>query len=230
MSTKKVAIVTGANRGIGREVAKSLAEDYHVILIARKKVELIELQHEIAKFSGQSEMIVGDITDFDVINEQLNLILKKLGRCDVLVNNAGIFIGGTLDATLDDYQQLFDTNFKAQLAFIKTVIPYMQKQKSGYIFNLASLAGKVGYADIGAYTTSKFALVGLTESLHAKYSLEGIKVTSICPGFVATDMANGAPIAVDEMIQTKDIAEIIKGLLALSPKAFVKEIIINTAL
>src|SRR5438105_1261751 len=99
MMTKKVAIVTGANRGIGREVALGLAEDgYHIVLIARKKESLIELQHEISEFGGQSELIICDITQFESLTEQLNHVLKKHGRCDVLVNNAGIFINGTLDA------------------------------------------------------------------------------------------------------------------------------------
>jgi len=230
MKIEKVAIITGASQGIGKEVAYGLAEEgYSVILIARKKDKLIELQNELKNFSVQSELIVCDITKFEMINEQVALILKKWGRCDVLVNNAGIFLDGTLDATLEDYQQLFDINFKAQLALIKTVIPFMTKQASGYVFNMASLAGKIGYANIGAYTSSKFALVGLTESLHAEYSSQGIKFTSICPGFVATEMANGAPIPESEMIQTKDIFKIIKGLLLLSRHAFVKEIVINTA-
>ena len=165
MKTEKVAIITGASRGIGREVARGLAEEgYHLILIARNQDKLTELQHEIRKFPVQSELIVGDITKFASISEKLDLILEKWGRCDVLVNNAGIFIYGTLDASLEDYQQIFDTNFKAQLVFIRSVIPYMKKQGNGYIFNIASLAGKVGYANIGAYTSSKFALVGLSES------------------------------------------------------------------
>lgn len=228
--TNMVAIVTGANRGIGREVALGLAKDgYDIILIARKRDPLIELQHEISKFSVKSELINLDITQFESLEKQLNYVLKKYGRCDVLVNNAGIFINGTLDATLEDYQQLFDINFKAQIALIKIVIPYMQKQKNGYVFNIASLAGKIGYSHIGAYTSSKFALVGLNESLHAEYSSQGIKFTAICPGFVATDMANGAPISQNEMIQTKDMYKIIKGLLTLSSNAFIKEVIIETA-
>lgn len=230
MKTGKVAIVTGTNRGIGRAVALGLAEEgYNLLLISRKKDQLVELQNEIKNFPIQSELIVGDITEFETINAKINLILEKWGRCDVLVNNAGIFVHGTLDTTLEDYQKLFDTNFKAQLVLIKAVIPYMEKQGKGYIFNIASIAGKIGYANIGAYTSSKFAFVGLTESLHAEYSSKGIKFTSICPGYVATDMANGASIPQNEMIQTEDISEIIKGLLKLSPHAFVKEIIINLA-
>jgi len=230
MKIEKVAIITGANRGIGREVARSLAaEGYSVILVARKKAPLIELQNELAEFSIQSELIVNDITQFETISKQLDLILKKWGRCDVLVNNAGMFVFGTLGATLENYQQLFDTNLKAQLVFIKTVIPYMKKQGNGYVFNIASMAGKVGYANIGAYTSSKFALVGLTESLHAEHSSKGIKFTAICPAFVATDMTkNGSHfIPQNEMIQTQDISKIIKELLTLSPNAFVKEILID---
>ncbi|HSW69553.1 MAG TPA: SDR family oxidoreductase [Gammaproteobacteria bacterium] len=230
MKTEKVAIITGANRGIGKEVARNFAQDgYNLILISRKKDQLIEFQNELKKYPVQTELIIGDITQSDLMSEQLEQVLKKWGRCDVLVNNAGIFIYGTLETTLEDYKKLFETNFKAQLVLIKIIIPYMKKQGHGYVFNIASLAGKIGYANLGAYTSSKFALVGLTESLHAEYSSQGIKFTAICPGFVATDMANGAPIPENEMINTKDIYTIMKGLLLLSPHAFVKEIIINTA-
>jgi len=230
MNTEKVAIITGASRGIGREVARGLAKKgYQLVLIARNQEKLIELQHEIKKFSVHSELIAGDITKFATISKELDLILQKWGRCDVLVNNAGIFIDGTLNASLEDYQQIFDTNFRAQLNFIKTVIPCMQNQGNGYIFNIASIAGKVGYPGIAAYTASKFALVGLSESLHAEYSSQGIKVTSICPDWVATDMASGAPIPENEMIQAKDISRIIHGLLDLSSAAFIREVVIELA-
>jgi len=231
MKIEKVAIITGANRGIGREVARSLAEaGYSVILVDREKNQLIELQNELAKFSIQSALIVNDITQFETVSKQLDLILKKWGRCDVLVNSAGIFILGTLNATLENYQQPFDTNLKAQLVFIKTVIPYMKKQGSGYVFNIASMAGKIGFPNTGAYNISKFAVVGMNDTLHAEYSSLGIKFTAICPALVATDMTkNGAPIPQNEMIQTQDISKIIKGLLTLSPNAFIKEILINVS-
>lgn len=230
MHTGKIAIITGASRGIGKAVAEGLAKDgFNLALIARTKNKLIELQERIKSFGVKSKIICADITDFDSITKSLGEIIDEWGRVDLLLNNAGIFRGGSLEATLDDYQVLFDVNFKAQLAIIKTVLPVMQKQKNGLIVNIASIAGKVGYENLGAYGSSKFALVGLSESLYNEYSKQGIKITSICPGYVATDMAKGAEISEAEMIQPDDILETIRWLLLLSPHAFVKEIILDTS-
>jgi len=230
MQTNKVAIVTGASKGIGRSVAQGLAEDgYNLVLIARTESKLIELAEETKAYGIKTQIICADITDFTSVCQAVAEIISTWGRVDILVNNAGIFKDGTLQTSNDDYQELFYTNFKAPLMLLKTVIPFMQKQKNGYIFNIASIAGKTGYSGKGAYASSKFALVGLSESLYHEYSNDGIKITAICPGFVATDMAKGAPISTDEMIQPEDILKTIRWLLDLSPSAFVKEIILNTA-
>ncbi len=112
---------------------------------------------------------------------------------------------------------------------IQSILPSMLKRKYGYIFNIASIAGKVGYAGLGAYGSSKFALVGLNESLYNEFSTQGIKVTAICPGYVATDMAKGASITEAQMVQPSDVLNTIRWLLHLSPGAYVKEVILNTA-
>ncbi len=229
MQSEKVAIITGASRGIGNEAAKGLAKDgYNVVIIARTESELLELANQIKEYGVKCKIICSDITHFEVISKELNGIIKEWGRVDVLVNNAGIFRKGTLEASLEDYQTLYDVNFKAQLVLIKTVLPVMQKQKSGYIFNIASIAGKVGYSSIGAYSSSKFALVGLSESLYNEYASQGIKITAICPEYVATDMVKKSGIPEIEMIQPHDILQTIRWLLILSPSAFVKEVIINS--
>ena len=230
MELEKVAIITGASRGIGREVAKGLAQDgYNVILIARTESELLALADEIKQHGVQSKIISEDITHFEDLSKALNSIINEWGRADILVNNAGIFRNGTLEASLNDYQALYDVNVKAQLALIRNVLPFMQSQGSGYIFNIASVAGKVGWPTIGAYSASKFAFVGLSESLYNEYSTQGIKITAICPGYVATDMSKDAEVPQTEMVQPHDILQTIRWLLHLSPTAFVKEVIINNS-
>lgn len=230
MQTEKVAVITGASRGIGYTVAKGLAADgYHVAIIARTLSNLLALENEIKQYGIKTKIIAADIADFELIAKEIKAVIKEWGRIDVLVNNAGIFRGGSLTASLDDYQTLFDVNVKAQLVLINEILPVMQQQKSGYIFNIASIAGKIGYKQLGAYSSSKFALVGLSESLYNEYISQGIKITAICPGYVATDMAKGAAIPVNEMIQPDDILNTIRWLLQLSPSAFVKEIVVDTA-
>lgn len=229
MLTKKVALITGASRGIGHEIARGLAEDgYNVILIARDEQKLKMLAKQVTDYGIKAHIICEDITHYENINKELANIFKQWGRIDVLVNNAGVFKDGTLETSLDDYQELFYVNFKAQLMILRTVVPLMLQQNKGYIFNIASLAGKTGFAKIGAYASSKFALVGLSESLYQEYTSQGIKITAICPGFVNTDMAKRAPMPTEEMIQPQDILQTIRWLLQLSPHACVKEVILNT--
>src|SRR5687768_11456507 len=104
MQSKKVAVITGASRGIGRAVALGLAEDgFNLILIARTKSKLLELEDQIKKFGVKSKIICTDITNFDVLTKSLNEIINEWGRVDVLVNNAGIFRSGSLEATVNDY-------------------------------------------------------------------------------------------------------------------------------
>ncbi len=228
MQSKKVAIITGASKGIGYDVARGLANDgYRVVLIARTENSLSDLAKQITNSGGEVKIICADITNFEFITQELTTIIKQWGRVDVLVNNAGIYKSGTLEATLDDYQAVYDVNFKAQLMLIKIVIPVMQKQKNGYIFNIASIAGKIGFAATGAYVSSKFALVGLSESLHNEYATDGIKITSICPSWVATDMAKAANLPESLMIKPVDILQTIRWLLLLSPATFVKEIVLD---
>lgn len=230
MTTKKVAIITGASQGIGRAVAKGLADDgYNLILIARTKNKLQSLQKEISHLPIQSIIISCDITHTEELLKQLDVATNQMGRVDVLVNNAGIYIDGTLETSLDDYQKIFDINFKAQLVFLKEVLPVMQMQKSGHVFNIASLAGKFGYSTKGAYCSSKFALVGLSEALYDEFSKQGVKITSICPSWVATDMASDSSIPEDKMIQSDDILNTIRWLIHLSPGAFIKEVVMHTA-
>lgn len=230
MQTKKVAIITGASRGIGHEIAYGLAEDgYNLILIARTERNLLQLSKDIAKFGIQTKIIAADVTNFDYLQTELNKIISEWGRLDILVNNAGIYIDGSLETSIEAYQELFNINFLAQLACLKTVLPTMTKQKSGHVFNIASLAGKEGYAGKGAYCSSKFAFVGLSEALYEEYSKQGIKITAICPSYVATDMSKRAVVPENEMIQAKDILQTIRWLLLLSNGAFVKEVVLHTA-
>src|SRR5262249_23002060 len=127
MPGSKVAVITGASQGIGRTVAKGLAEDgYHVILIARNESKLKTLQDEIKNYPIKSEIISCDISHTKELLTQLEKTIKKFGRIDILFNNAGIYIDGTLEPTLEDYQHLFDVNFTAQLALIKKILPIMQ--------------------------------------------------------------------------------------------------------
>lgn len=225
----KVALITGA-RGIGKAVALGLAkEGYRICLLSRSKESLQKVANEIVKNSQVSpEPLIYecDVTNLDSVNEVIEDILKKYGHIDLLFNNAGILRDGSLE-NVKDFNEMIDVNLRGAFNILHCVAPHMKKRQQGYIFNLASLCGKVGYAGIGAYTASKFGLVGLSESLFNELASSNVKVTAICPSFVATDMVAHLEYPPQNlMIKPDDIFQIVRGLLLLSPHACVKEIVV----
>ncbi len=228
----KIAIVTGANKGIGKAVAIGLARlNYKLILIGRDKTDLKKISEEIISESGLEPAIFSlDITESEMLSEIVRDIINRFKRIDILVNNAGIYFDGSIELQEESFRKMLDTNLTSQFVLLQEVVPIMKKQKSGYIFNVASRAGKIGFSGSGGYSASKFGMVGLNESLYRELTPLGIKVTALCPGWVNTKMAYeaGSKLHPEQMIQREDLFETIKWLLTLSPGACVKEIIIET--
>lgn len=230
---KKVAIITGASRGIGRHVALELADSgYELILIARTKERLIDLSEEITKkyklTEDQEPLIFSlDVADENKVNEAVRNLICKKGRVDVLFNNAGVFGAGSIDVPLEHINLILNTNLIGPINLIKAVKPHMENQRSGYIINMASRSGKYARPLGGIYAASKFGLVGLGESLYQELAKYNIKVTTICPGVVDTQMASASGIADKDKIKVQDIAKIVRHLLTLSDSAYVKEYILE---
>ncbi|MBZ0179169.1 MAG: SDR family oxidoreductase [Melioribacteraceae bacterium] len=230
-----LAVITGASRGIGKKVAVGLAEDgYKTILFARSNKGLKETESEIKNIIQEKEELLPDlypvnITDHKRVEESIEAIKEKYGRIDILFNNAGIWSTGSLDYSVEEYKNVLETNLVAQYSFLKNTVPVMKKNKSGYIFNLASRAGIIGFPGSGTYVSSKFGLVGLSKSLYAELAEYKIKVTALCPSYVNTDMSKqvNPPISRDNMIQPEDILKTVRYLLTLSHDSYVKEIIIE---
>lgn len=227
----KTALITGAGKGIGEAIAKGLAKlGYQTILIGRTQADLKRVANEIFENAGLVPGIFPlDISNTKKMQETVKSVLSEYGRIDVLVNNAGIHFDGTLDISESDFKKMIDTNLLAQFNLTKEIVPVMKKQESGYIFNIASRSGKIGFEGSGAYSASKFAMLGFSESLYRELSPQGIKVTALCPGWVNTKMAfdAGTPLAEEEMIQPEDLFKTIHYLLHLSPSAVVKEVVIE---
>ncbi|MFW6289705.1 MAG: SDR family oxidoreductase [Mariniphaga sp.] len=228
---QKVALITGASRGIGKAVALGMAElGYQVVLTARNLSDLERVATEAAAKGGLKPAVFeADITRESDVKQMMAQVLKRYKRIDVLVNNAGIHFGGSVELPLQDFKTMLDTNLTAQLMLLQFVVPVMKEQQSGYIFNVASRSGKVGFAGSGGYCATKFGLVGLNESLYRELTPLGIKVTALCPAWVHTGMAKqaGTPLEPEEMIQPHDLFQTIKWLLTLSPGACVKEVVIT---
>lgn len=230
-STRKVALVTGATKGIGKAIAFGLSElGYQMVVVGRAKTDLQKVSKTIKEKSGiapRSFQI--DITDSDAVKEMVVNVKSELDKIDVLVNNAGVYFGGTCDTSEADFRKMLDINLTAQFVILKEVVPIMKQQKSGYIFNVASRAGKIGFAESGSYCASKFGLVGLNEALYKELVPLGIGVTALCPGWVNTKMAveAGTTLEEEQMIQPEDLFKTIQWLLSLSPGACVKEVVLE---
>lgn len=227
--TEKIAVVTGASKGIGRACALGLAQlGYHVILVSRSVDKLRELKNEIVQQTNWGATVQAlDVTDDSSVLAFVEMLTTKFGQVDVLVNNAGIDAKGTLELDMAAFDTLLSTNLRAPFMMLKYLVPLMEKAPEPYIFNIASRAGKVGFAHNGGYVATKFGLVGLNESLYREFATSKVRVTAICPGWVHTDMAQGSGLEPFEMIQVEDIVKTLGWLLSLSQQACVKEVVIE---
>jgi 3-oxoacyl-[acyl-carrier protein] reductase len=189
----KVALVTGASRGIGRASSLLLAKEGATIAAtARTKKDLDALVAEIEKSGGKAKAITCDVTKSSDVAAAVKQTIDAYGRIDILVNNAGI--GGYrpfLDWSEADYDKIMATNAKSSWLFSKEVIPHLLKQGGGNIVMLSSVAGLQGYPSEGIYCMSKFCQVALAQSLDREFYTKNIKVSLVCPGGVETHFAIG---------------------------------------
>lgn len=230
----KIALITGGSKGIGKALGTGLAKvGYQVILTGRHEKDLKKTVQEIVSLGYQKPIYyILDITNSGLITQTIDAIAAQFGRIDVLINNAGIHRKGTLDLSEKDFRELLETNITGQFLVAQAVVPLMKRQRSGYIFNVASRSATVGFPGTGGYCASKWGLRGLSESLYRELTPIGIKVTALCPAWVDTDMANraGSPLAPEDRIQTQDLFHTIEWLLNLSDGACVKEVVITNPL
>ena len=233
---KKVAIVTGASRGIGACVAAGLAEDgYAVALTARSKQSLEEVAARIkgnafTKASHSTPEIFTfalDVQDHAAVENMVSSVVSSKERIDLLFNNAGLGQEGSVDLSHEEFDRVLSVNLKGAFNFLKAVVPIMKKQGEGTIINVASRAGKIGFANSGAYAASKFGLVGLSESLYRELCPLGIKVSTLCPSWVDTEMTKDALVPPEDMLVPDDLLKTVRWLLSLSPAAVVKDLIIE---
>jgi NAD(P)-dependent dehydrogenase (short-subunit alcohol dehydrogenase family) len=189
----KIALVTGASRGIGYASCIALAkEGASIVGTARNAKELAELEKAVTAAGGKAKTFTGDVTKAADVASVVSQAVAAFGRIDILVNNAGI--GGYrpfLDWTEEDYDRIMGTNAKSTWLYCKEVIPHMLKQGGGNIVNLSSVAGLQGYPNEGIYCMSKFAQVALSQSLDREFYAKNIKVSLVCPGGVETHFAIG---------------------------------------
>ncbi|MCI8534545.1 MAG: 3-oxoacyl-[acyl-carrier-protein] reductase [Hungatella sp.] len=220
MLTDKVAVVTGASRGIGQEIAKTLAAQGATVIVnyngsAQKAAETIQ---EIETMGGKAEAVQCDVSDFDKAKELLDYVIKTYGHVDILVNNAGITRDNLMmRMSEEDFDTVISTNLKGAFNCIRHVARQMLKQKSGRIINISSVSGVLGNAGQINYAASKAGIIGMTKSAARELASRGITVNAIAPGFINTEMTAVLPETVKEGAvaqipmkvfgETKDVAE-----------------------
>jgi NAD(P)-dependent dehydrogenase (short-subunit alcohol dehydrogenase family) len=217
-STGKVALVTGGNRGIGRGIAEALAADgATVALTARDAGAAAKAAAEIGH---GARGYACDVRHWDSVAALFAAVEKDLGGLDVLVNNAGIGrFAPVADMSLEDWHAVIETNVNGVFYCTRSAIPLMRKRGGGYIFNVSSLAGRNTFPAGAAYSASKHAVNGFSETLFQEVRHDGIRVTYLMPGSVATDFGRGAADKGEWALLPADVGEMVVDLLHTSPRA-----------
>lgn len=226
MENKKTALITGAARGIGKQIAIEMAKAGYDVAINYRTMneELENLKSQIENDFGVKVILVqGDVASFEDAEKMVKETVEWLGKIDVLVNNAGITKDGLLmRMAKEDFEKVIDINLVGTFNVTRNVIPLMVKQKSGRVINISSVVGVAGNAGQTNYSASKAGIIGFTKSLAREVASRNILVNAIAPGFIATDMTSSlndaqkesinAQIPLKRMGTAQDVANLVKFL------------------
>ncbi|HLE98587.1 MAG TPA: SDR family oxidoreductase [Gaiellaceae bacterium] len=219
----KSALVTGGSGGLGLGLARMLREEGHELtLVARRPEPLAEAAKELG-----AAAVAANLADPDECVRVVAAHAERFGGMDVLVNSAGLGIGGSFaqQETKRIALQL-DVNIRAAMVVTREALPLL-RASSGQIVNLASIAGTTPVPGLAVYGATKAALISFTGSLNREEAEHGIRATAICPAFVATRMTDWTGIPPEQMIQVEDVVEIVRTILRLSPRARVPQVVIE---
>ena len=193
MEEKKVVVVTGASRGIGKEIALKYAENGYNVAInyVSDKTNVEELEKEFKEKGAEALIVKADVSKSEQVQEFIKAVIEKYGKIDVLVNNAGI----TRDMLLmrmkeEDFDKVIEINLKGTFLVTKEVVPYMMKKRDGKIISLSSVVGVTGNAGQCNYSASKAVIIGFTKSIAKELASRNIRANAVAPGFIDTDMTN----------------------------------------
>lgn len=224
----KVAIVTGAGKGIGKAVALELArEGVHVGLIARTEGDLLDAARDIQALGVKVAHAAADVSDLAQVEQAIDKLTREVGAADILINNAGI---GTFEKLVEmdpeHWKKIIDVNLMGTYYVTRTVLPQLIAKNSGDIINISSTNGLNGAPGSSAYSASKFGVIGLTESLAQEVRRNNIRVTALTPSTIATDLAKSSSLIAEgkeeQYMHPEDIAEFIVAQLKLSQRMYIK--------
>lgn len=228
------AVITGASRGIGKALAQIFAlHGYNLFLCSKTESHLLQTIEELKTsypnitVDGKA-MDIGKKTEAKLFGEW---VLNNADSVDVLINNAGTFIQGNVsDENEDALEKMLEVNLYTAYYTTRAILPRMKAQRYGHIFTICSIASLAAYPGGGAYSISKYALLGFTKNLRQELMEQGIKVTAVIPGAVYTDSWKGSGVAEDRIMEAEDIAKTIFAASQLSPQAVIEEILLRPQL
>jgi NAD(P)-dependent dehydrogenase (short-subunit alcohol dehydrogenase family) len=227
----RVAIVTGASSGIGKEIALTFArEGAKLVLCARSEVRLQEVARELERHGGEPVVVPTDVSQETQVRAMVSQALEEFGRVDILVNDAGMgHWGPVAEFKTEDWDEVFDVNVKGTFLCCREVLPVMMKQKRGRIINISSDAGKIAFSDGSAYCAAKAAVIAFSRCLALEMLRHDVGVHVICPGHVDTPWYDNDPGAPDRsrMLKAQDIAQLALYLASLPPRVLIGEIVIQ---
>ena len=239
MLNEKIAVITGASRGIGAAIAKKMAENGATVIINYQgSVQAAQaMEAEIREKGGKAVTYKCDVSDFDKCEKFIGDIVKEYGRIDILVNNAGITRDGLLMGMKEeDFDKVINVNLKGTYNVTKNVIPYMMKKREGKIINISSVVGISGNAGQTNYSSSKAGIIGFTKSLAKEVGSRNILVNAVAPGFIKTQMTDilkeevkneiSNKIPLKRMGTPKDVANVVK-FLASEDSSYITGQVIN---
>ncbi len=222
----KVALITGAGRGIGRAAAIALAEEgVHVGLVGLTEANIENVSAELEHTGVKRSIAQGDVSDIESVNQAVRKVSSELGPVDILINNAGIGkYGGFMDLNPEEWEKVIQVNLMGTYYVTRAVLPSMVERKSGDIVNISSTSGLRGTPTSSAYSASKFGVLGLSESLMQEVRKHNIRVNAITPSRVVTNFSGQYQENddTDHLMQPEDLAEYIVSQLKLNPRTFVK--------
>ncbi|SEA01352.1 3-oxoacyl-[acyl-carrier protein] reductase [Flavobacterium gillisiae] len=224
----KNALITGAGKGIGKAIAIALAkEGVNVILMSRTQSDLDEVAAAVNNLGVKSLTLTADVSDICSVDTAVAQALDKFKTIDILINNAGIAaFGKFLELEPKAWERIIQVNLMGTYYITRAVLPNMIERQTGDIINISSTAGLKGNALTSAYSASKFAVLGLTESLMQEVRKHNIRVTALTPSTVATEMAKDLKLTdgnPENVMQAEDVAELIIAQLKLNRRVFIKD-------
>ncbi len=230
----KVAVITGASRGIGRAIAFKLAEEqFDLALCSRNEKDLQKVKNELSNAFPTIQIFVKacDVSNKISLQEYTTAVVSHFDRIDVLVNNAGLFTPGNIHEEEDGaLEKMIETNLYSAYRLTKSLLPHMIAQKEGHIFNICSVASIMAYENGGSYSISKFGMLGFSKVLREEMKSYNIKVTAMLPGATYTSSWKESNLSEERFMRPEDVASLLYDIYKINDRSDVEEIILRPVL